>query len=62
MEGKWHLEGTEAEELENKVERAFESENLDGLTKAETEDKIADNDALIDSIEDEINHMTKDQL
>ena len=44
------------------MERAFESENLDGLTKAETEDKIADNDALIDSIEDEINHMTKDQL
>ena len=61
VEGKWHLELTKDEELESLVERAA-SEDLDNLTKAEQEEEIADNYALVDSIEDEIDHMTKDQL
>ena len=61
VEGKWHLQMTKDEELEDLVERAV-AEDMEKMTDIEKEDLKADNDLLVEEIEAELDHMTKDQL
>jgi len=61
VEGKWHLELTADEELENLMEMAM-AEDLANMSEAEKEDEVMGNDLLVDTIADEVNHMTMDQL
>ena len=61
VEGKWHLQESKDEELEDLVERAIR-EDLDEMSEVKKEDVIADNDVLIDELETEMDHLTKDQL
>ena len=61
VEGKWHLQESKDEELEDLVERAIR-EDLDEMSEVKKEDIIADNDVLIDELETEMDHLTKDQL
>ena len=52
---------TKDEELEDLVERAV-AEDVEKMSEYEKEDLKRDNDALVDALESEIDHMTKDQL
>ena len=61
VEGKWHLNMTGDEELEQLVENAVK-EDISHMTETEKEDMITDNDVLIDDIESELSRLTDDQL
>ena len=50
---------TKDEELEDLVERAV-AEDINKMTDSEKEDLKADNDLLVEEIEAELDHMTKD--
>jgi len=49
IEGKWHMDFTKDEELEELVENAIKAD-LERMTKNERDDEKTDNDLLLDSI------------
>ena len=59
VEGKWHLDLTKEEELEEQMEHEI-AEDLEHLTKTEKLDMITDNDELIDDVVAEMGHLTED--
>ena len=60
IEGKWHLNFSKDEELEELVELAMK-EDKDTMSAAQKDDIEKDNDVLIDTLEEEIFTMTDDQ-
>ena len=61
VEGKWHLDFTKDEELEQLVENAV-AEGQDQVTATEKEEKVKDNDILVESMATKIDNLTEDQL
>jgi len=53
------LDFTEEEEIEEAIENEIEND-LDHYTKTEKLDKITDNDMLVDDLENQKEHLTKD--
>ena len=61
VEGKWHLDFTKDEELEQLVENTI-AEDQEQATATEKEEKVKDNDILVESMASKIDNLTDDQL
>ena len=61
VEGKWHLDFTKDEELEQLVENTI-NEDQEGITATEKEDRVKDSDILVESMASKIDNLTEDQL
>ena len=61
VEGKWHLDFTKDEELEQLVENTI-AEDQEQATATEKEEKVKDNDILVESMATKIDNLTDDQL
>ena len=61
VEGKWHLDFSKDEELEQLVENTI-AEDQEQATATEKGEKVKDNDILMESMATKIDNLTDDQL